>query len=392
MASYAPKKISSGAIATRSKLCAALDISIKELEDALNLPADDRYGPIRVPQLKKDGSVRAVLNPCSLIRKIQRRLNRRIFSEPSIIAWPDHIYGSVPSTSTRSTDYFACATKHCLAKSVASLDIQDFFTNIGEDLVYRVFNTLLDMDDSVASALTNICCHNGHLVQGALTSSYLASLCLFEDEGRVVKRLESKGLVYTRLVDDITISSKVANFNFEHPIRVVEEMLRHRDLPLNTAKTRIQYASSAALTVHGLRVAFPKPRLPSDEVKRIRSAVRHLEVVASEVGYRTTPAYRHDFNRCIGRVNKLKRVGHNQFSGLLEKVQDILPLPSRRDIPRCIERIERLEREYSSKRDTYGYFVRYYIIHERLGILKRSFPVAAAELRARWRMVKPVYE
>ncbi|WP_205578804.1 hypothetical protein, partial [Pseudomonas aeruginosa] len=70
----------------------------------------------------------------------------------------------------------------------------------------------------------------------------------------------------------------------------IEGMLLERGLPVNSRKTKVQYSTTEALTVHGLRVCFPEPRLPSDEVRRIRAAVKNVEMLAQENGYRMTHA------------------------------------------------------------------------------------------------------
>ena len=92
LSKFNPIKLASGSIGSVPNLCAALDISQIELNEALSLNPSERYTPKSTP--KKDGSLRVVNNPHYLIRKIQRRINRRIFSNKSLIAWPDHIYGS----------------------------------------------------------------------------------------------------------------------------------------------------------------------------------------------------------------------------------------------------------------------------------------------------------
>ncbi|MCF7544222.1 reverse transcriptase family protein [Pseudomonas petrae] len=391
-----PRKVSAGSISSIENLCSALSISLEEIYGALALPDDEKYAVSRIP--KSDGSVRLVHNPHFLLRKIQRRINKRIFSRLSIIQWPDHLFGSAPnqldqqSQSMVNKDYVSCAAKHCGAKSLLKVDVKDFFDNIHKDLVLDIFLGFMKFDSEVSELLAEICCFNSHVIQGALTSSYIASLCLYDVEGAVVQRLLRKGLVYTRLVDDITVSSKVSNYDFSYSLDIIKAMLTGKDLPLNLAKTRSVYVSSEPLSVHGLRVAFPQPRLPSGEVARIRTAVRNLENLASERGYRTTHAYRHDFNRCMGRVNKLVRVGHNRYDSLLGRLKKIFPLPSKKDIERANLMLARLARDCDTKRSTYWYAKRYYKLQERLIVLKRSFPAVTSEIRKSLKGLQPDYE
>jgi RNA-directed DNA polymerase len=388
-----PIKLSSASISNISNLCASLDIEEIELNTALGLSAFQRYTQKEV--VKKNGAKRKVYNPHFLIRKIQARINTRIFSDSNIIQWPEYIYGTIPNQiideEIYSKDYIACAQNHCESKSIASLDIQDFFDNIHQSLVEEMFEEFFKYPKNISQILANICCLDGHVVQGALTSSYIAALCLYDVEFKCVERLMRKNLVYTRLVDDITISSKVSNYDFSFAISLVENMLASKDLPLNLNKTRIQYVSTQPLTVHGLRVAFKNPRLPSDEVRKIRAAVKNVEILASEKNYRTSHSYRKDFNRCMGRVNKLARIGHKQHTDLVHRLKKVFPLASSKDLKRMRKTLDFLKKDSGAGvKNNFWYQKRYYWASERLNIIKRSFPKAAEELRQELRLLKPI--
>jgi RNA-directed DNA polymerase len=338
-----------------------------------------------------------VHSPHHSLRRVQRRINKRILSDQNLVAWPDHLFGSLANQQDEEgvihgKDYISCATVHCGAKSVLTMDIKDFFENIHQTRVAEIFREFFKYSEEVANTLAHLCCLEGRVVQGALTSSYIACLCLFDVEGKVVSRLSTKNLRYTRLVDDITVSSHISDFSFELAKRLIEEMLASNDLPVNNAKTRIQHVSTLPLTVHGLRVAFNEPRLQSDEIRRIRAAVKSVETLSKEGAYRMSRSYRRDFNRCMGRVNKLARVGHSQHAPLARRLSNILPLPSKKDLELDKKIVERLETDFVKKRNTYWYKRRFYLAHERINIINRSFRVAAAELRARLKKVPQTYE
>lgn len=375
-------------------LSECLDVTIDEIQEAQNLPASERYRVLETP--KSDGSIRRVYSPHFLIRKIQRRINSRILSNSDLITWPNHIFGSLPNQDSEESliperDYISCAKQHCGSKSILSLDIKDFFDNIHQRSVENIFSEFLKFDGEVSRVISDLCCLDEHVVQGALTSSYIASLCLWDVEGRVVDKLSHKKLTYTRYVDDINISSTVSNYNFDHVVRIIESMLDEKGLPLNSDKTRVQYVSTESLKVHGLRVGFKEPRLPSSEVRNIRASVRNIEVLAGENKYRTSHAYRKDFNRCMGRVNKLGRVGHNQHGILVKRLKKVMPLPSKKDIFRVSKIIDRLEKDYPVKKNTYWYMKRFYLAHERLNILQRVYFSVAVELRDRLKKVCHTY-
>ncbi len=387
-------KVATGSIASIKNLAKSLDVSEDMLLQVSAMPDESKYQVKEI--LKKNGDSRIVYNPNKFVRKLQRRINVRIFSDPNIIVWPHFLYGSIPSHSFDGVkiprDYIACASVHCEARSLLQLDIENFFDNISYDLVFDVFKKVLKYSDDVSELLANICTKDGFLPQGALTSSYLACLSLHDVENNVVKRLSRKGMQYTRYVDDITISSKKNNNNFDFALRIVEEMLHSKDFPINIDKKKISYASSEPLTVHGLRVSFKTPRLPANEVGRIRASVNSLERMSKEKNYRQTHAYRHDFNKCMGRVNKLARVGHSQHERLSRKLNSIVPLPSKKDVIRVKSMISRLEQDCKEGKSGIWHVKRFYLAHERLNVVQRSYPNIATILRKKLHKIIPKME
>lgn len=287
----------------------------------------------------------------------------------------------------------ACASVHCGAKSILKVDVKDFFDNISKDIVYDIFNGFLKFNSEVSEALTDICTYDrSHLVQGALTSSYLATLALFNIEGRIVQRLALKKLKYTRFVDDITISSVNSRYDFDFAKSIVINMLHEKDLPVNLSKTKVYYSGSEPLTVHGLRVSFNQVRLPSDEVRKIRAAVKNIEIIANDTSYRKTGSYRKDFNKCMGRVNKLSRVGHKQHESLVARLNKVYPLPSFTDIKKTKDLIEKIRSKYDDGKNYFYYHKMYYAAMEKLNLVKRSFPNTAKNLRLRLRGLRPEYD
>jgi len=393
-------KRSKRSIGSIAKLLEVLDITQTELDFVNSLTEEQKYSKKEVP--KSDGTVRPVYNPEKNLRKIQRRINKRIFNQRhnkgGLISWPSYLYGSIPNTphknlshqnSDYSKDYVACAANHCGSKSLLKMDISNFFDNIHEIHVKNVFTNLLKFPEDVSNILTSLCCLHGNVVQGALTSSYIASAVLFDVEAKVVRRLHFKNLTYTRLVDDITVSSKKFNYEFTFAQNIISEMLNSKDLPINLDKTTVAISSTQELIVHGLRVNYKEPRLPSSEVSRIRSAVKHLELLAQDPIYRVSRDYRHSFDRCLGRVNKLGRLGHKQHTLLLDRILRIKPLPSKKDISRAIKFVDKLEGWHPEKSKEYWYCRLFNKAHAELNILQRSFDKTASTLRIKLKKIKP---
>lgn len=391
---YNYKKISRNSISSLENLAKALDLRVEEIERAINLSPESKY--TKRFQSKLDGGVRKAYNPHQFVRQVQRKINERILSSPSIIEWPDFVFGSIPNTNKGEDDevhkdYVSCAKRHCQARSLMRVDVKDFFDNIHRDTVYDIFHKFLHYSEDVSETLTDICTYQDFLPQGALTSGYLACLCLYDLEPSVVKRLERKGLVYTRYVDDIAVSSKVHDYDFSFAKKVIDEMLLSKDLPVNEDKTHVFRLSSDPLLLHGLRISFKEPRLPAKEVSNIRAAVQSVEKLARVPGYRTTRVYRKLFNQCMGRVNKLGRVGHSKHSKLVKRLKTINPLAHEDDVERAKSMITKLEHDYASKNHMYSYHKRYHRAHQRINIIRCNFPNAAKMLRGRLNAIPSSY-
>ncbi|WP_410736815.1 reverse transcriptase family protein [Citrobacter freundii] len=368
------KKPNTNSLRSLHSLSSCLDIPLSELATAKAMPAELRY---KKKQVKKiNGDFRDVYDPHPLIRRIQKRINNRIFKE--LILWPDFIYGSVPTNKEEKKagverHYIACAKKHCNAKTVLKVDIKNFFDNIHRDVVYDIFKRVFKFKGEVLNYLTDICCYDYKVVQGALTSSYIASLCLFDLEFDVVNRARRKQLIYTRLVDDITVSSKVVNYNMNQILEHIKGMLAEKDLPINEEKTQVHNISTESLKVHGLRISFNEPRLPSDEVGRIRASVYNLDKLSRKNNSITTVAYRIEYNRCVGRVNKLGRVNHTKYDALASKLKLIQPKAAKRDIDKVERAVSFLENSYKGGNSQKEYYKKKYdLAFFNLIILRRT--------------------
>lgn len=363
------KKTTSNSISTRGNLVNALDISNSELDYVLGLSGEDRYK--RILKFKPNGEERIVYNPTNEVRKIQRRIKNRIFKE--IVDWPDFVFGSIPQKKGKpSTDYVACAGRHSGSKSILKIDVKSFFDNVHENIVFQIFSDFFDFPEDVSKILTDIACRNGSLCQGALTSSYLATLALYDVESAMVEKLKRKKLTYTRYVDDITVSSKEKDYDFSFALNVIEQVLNGKELPINKAKTVVSHSGSESLLVHGLRVNTVTTRLPTEEIRRIRAGVKNLEIVAAEDGYRWSLGYRREYYKHLGRVYKLKRLGHQQYEKLLLRMEAIYPKPSRRDLEITLRLIRKIKLTFAQEKENFWFRRRYYVAIARLNFLGKS--------------------
>lgn len=377
------EKANQSFIANLDNLYSTLEITEPEVQKVINLPTHTWYTKKNIK--KKDGSERTVYAPHAKVKRIQKKIKSRILADENIIKWPSYVYGSLKNTVDKDgnkiiRDYVACASQHTKAKSLLTVDIEDFFDNVNEDVVEETIKKYISKDKAVAEFLLKMCCFEGRLIQGAPTSSYFASMSLYNIEPRVKSKLTQKNLTYTRFVDDITVSCKIHNYNFTYALKVIEDALTEIGLFLNQRKIQTRYAGAAPLTVHGLRVDFHNARLPSEEIKNIRANVRMIEKMASQYKIRTSFAYKKEYARCMGRVNKLKRTGHHKHEYYLNRLKKVRPIPSRSDIKIANKKLKELIKTYPDAKASYYYKKKYYWLAERLYILRRSFPASTNKM------------
>ncbi|MEC4089581.1 reverse transcriptase family protein [Pseudoalteromonas rubra] len=358
-----------------------------DYESFISTPAVKRYQDPAKKAYKSNGDIRRIKCPNGITRKFQRRLNNRYFKKKVI--WPPFVFGSIPKSDKESRDHIKCAEKHCKAKSLLKIDVSDFFDNVQEEHIKDILTKIYHFSEQVADFVCNVCCYEGTLVQGALTSSYVANMIFADVESKVVNRLSKKGLTYTRFIDDITISSKVSNYNFDYAKKLVEEMLLQKDLPTNPEKVEIAYSSIKPLLVHGLRVEFDQPRLPAKEVANLRAELHTLMKYAKEPHYRKTRSYRRAYDKCAGRIHKLSRVRHIKHMEFKSALEEIRPLPSSVDIKQCYLIIEKLELYGEKNKRKSWYKQRFNQAVYLNGIIKRLYSSEYKKIKEKLRKLEP---
>lgn len=319
-----------------------VDIKQEEYLAFKNLRIQERYKKVEHP-------TRDIYNPHPVLRNIQNKIKNGLFLRYGIV-WASWLHGSIPKHKVspkkplKSRDYITCAAVHCNSKSILKLDIKSFFDHIHCSVVKDVFESAFKFNDpELLDFLTDACTYNNFLVQGAITSSFIANLCLHDLEPKVVKRLKYQNLKYTRYIDDITVSSTIHNYDFSLSLILIKEMIHKKGLILNKNKVEVLLSSSRALIVHGLIVNGNTPQVPKKEIQRIERQLSFLEKIAECEHSRETLSYRKDFNKCSGRIHKLKRTHQiKKHSLLFNRIKKIKPLPGIQDLDYCIESLKKI--------------------------------------------------
>lgn len=366
-------------------LAKTLGVHPKLLQD-ISQRVDNSYTHFDIS--KKGKKTRTVAEPKFYLKKIQKRINSRILEH---VQYPLYLKGGIRSADY-PRDYVSNAEEHLGSRTLLNLDIKNFYPNIRGRSVFRVFKYLFRFPDDVSELLVRLVTLHGRVPQGACTSSYIANLIFFDTEYSIVSYFDKRGVVYTRLLDDITLSSKrvLGKEDVSNYISRVAAMCRKYDLRLNGGKTRVSYLHgySSEFTVTSLWVGHGVPKLPRAD----RNNIRHLVYICEQEHKkdRTSDEYHKRWHAVSGKVAQLTRLGHAQAKSLRERLSAILPeldANAEGSLRRHVEELIKKCKDYSMHREGNLKIVNRAFYN--LGILSRTNKPLARVLRKRLRAAYP---
>lgn len=176
-----------------------LEIRYKDLIYYLyRLPDIKKYYSFKIQ--KKNGKTRTISAPTTSLKILQQKLNYIL----SIIFTP--IFSSHGFAKGRSIK--TNAITHVKSKHVLNIDLEDFFPSINFGRVRGMFMAYpYYLPPPVATVLSQICCYNGELPQGAPTSPIISNMICAKLDSRLLSLAKQNKCLFTRYVDDITFST-----------------------------------------------------------------------------------------------------------------------------------------------------------------------------------------
>lgn len=276
-----------------SALALALGIT-EELLINTSKRADSLYRKAK-PIQKPDGSIRQTFDAQPPLKAIQRRIKDRILKR---VDFPAYLTGSLSGR-----DYRTNATLHAGSKITICEDIEGFFPNTSRVRILDIWLNFFRFSEDIANLLTDLTTMEGSLPQGAITSSYLANLAFWDLEPRLQAKLVRINVIYSRYVDDISISSKQFLTKIEQTklIAQVYGMLKQNGYSAKRRKHET-FTSGNAMFITKLMMNR-KPALQPKERQNIRAAVHALEqrIASGESGLEIKT----ELNRVTSRVGRL---------------------------------------------------------------------------------------
>lgn len=264
--------------------------SIKSLSLALEIPEDvliknsehaDKLYIQNTPIIKPNGKERITFSVRHPLKPIHEKIKTNIFHN---VRYPSYLQGAIKSDET-SRDYIYDVLIHAENNFFITEDISNFSPSITYEKVYEMWLHFFNFSKSVSELLAKLTTHNGVVPQGSKTSSYIANLIFWQNEGFFVKQLQEQGIAYTRFVDDITLSSKhfISDTEKSLIIKGLYGMMLSVGVKPNRKKHFIGSCKNN-VQIHNINVGGKRPSLGKVKLNSIRMSVYNCIQLARKNG------------------------------------------------------------------------------------------------------------
>lgn len=249
---------------------------------------------------KKNGKPRRLYAPVSRLKACQTAINRRILKNLPVSEYA--------AAYQKGSQISKNAAPHIGKRYLLKLDITDFFGSICFEQVYSAaFNTRY-FPKQTGVILTELCCLNDALVQGAPTSPALSNIVMYNFDNSIGLWCKKRGIAYTRYCDDMTFSADIPLY----PVfKRAKDMLENMGFELNENKTRF-INSNNRQSVTGITVN-ERLSVSADYKHRLRQEVYYalkygltdsiLHTGNTELLTDGKPDAERYFNRLQGKIN-----------------------------------------------------------------------------------------
>jgi len=213
---------------------------------------------------KVELKIREIDRPCEPLLEVQKRIYRTLLRD---IEMPEYLCGGVKGRSVLDN-----VAHHRSASLIVTLDIKSWFPSITPHHVYFVWRAVLKCSHKVAKLLTTLTTFNGHLPQGAPTSTALSNLVLYSIDAPIRKAAAAYDVNYSSWVDDLPLSGPQAR----KLIPIVVATLKRAGFRISRSKLKVM-GSNKQRVVNGV-IAGQQPSISKQNRDRIRAALHRLRV------------------------------------------------------------------------------------------------------------------
>lgn len=303
--------------------------------------AAGRYSSFDVWKGKRpDGSDkgwRHIDSPYDDLKKLQERIYA-VLLKPLAPGMPLYLTGGMPGRSILDN-----GRPHIGREVVVGLDVKNCFPSIPYERVFTVWRNDIGCSDKVATVLTKLTTHHGHLPQGAVTSPMLCNMALAPMAAEIDTYAQSVGLAYSQYVDDVTLSGD--RQATRAAIRVVMPLARQHGYIIGRDKNTIMDRNEIQ-RITGVMVnnELTVPR------EKIQAILREIKRVGS-LGHEATT---YDINRVWGLVEFVKSVNPRRGATLEAAAENAIGDITGKYVDRPKKRTRRCKSIHANHKPTCG--------------------------------------
>ncbi|WP_430735345.1 retron St85 family RNA-directed DNA polymerase [Halodesulfovibrio aestuarii] len=212
---------------------------------------------------KRNGSRRSISEPLPSLKEIQYWILENILEQLPISPYA--------KAYRKGYGLRHNARFHRKQDVLVRIDIKNFFPSLQIGLVFNLFRSL-GYSESVAALLSQLCCKDNALPQGAPTSPYLSNVLCKDIDTSLATYAKEKEYRYTRYADDLFFSGAVFPSSL---LGFVKLVLAKYQLKINYSKVKV-YRKENQQRVTGV-VVNNKMQVPRTYRKKLRQEVYYIK-------------------------------------------------------------------------------------------------------------------
>ena len=219
----------------RNDLADLLNIPRKKLTHLLYVrKVENCYHTFFIP--KRSGGEREIAAPDVELKSIQKNLANKLQQYRDSCRKERDASPNIAHAFERKKGIITNARIHRNKRFVLNIDLEDFFGSIHFGRVKGYFekNNYFRVSREVATVISQLCCYEGKLPQGAPTSPVISNMVCEILDYKLLQIAKKYKLDYTRYADDLTFSTNDKNFlsRYEQFYASMAELFNMRDLEL----------------------------------------------------------------------------------------------------------------------------------------------------------------
>lgn len=241
---------------------------------------------------KKSGGKRPISEPLPSLKEIQKWILNNILNNVSISKYS--------KAYKKNSSIFKHAFLHKNQEVLITMDIENFFRNINEEMVFKMYSNL-GYTNHLSGVLCKLSTLENELAQGAPTSPAISNIILKEFDEKIGSKVIELGGRYSRYADDLTFSGnkELLDENIE---KEVSKILQELGFGLNNKKTKVMFRHQRQL-VTGV-VVNDKVQISKKERREIRQACYYIKTFGLKGHLEKINETRKNYlKHLMGRVN-----------------------------------------------------------------------------------------